>query len=224
MAIRKKTYRYHIGQWAEVERDFYFYFRKDFSMQVLVELLNGRENVKRAMLATQGKKMKKKELSDLTMEVLLLGEHSVLDEMRFIVEIDGLSERVHTHIVRHKEIGKYVSTSRPDWSDGLRFESRFLLLNIPVKRLIEIMRQRLCTAAYKDTRFLFWQIREMIKDFDEIVYKYLAPPCSFRGYCTEVRTECNRHLSIQCQEEYRYFLTRSATLKAYFLSKKKEKK
>ena len=116
-------------------------------MKITVSLLTDRTEVKRAMLATQGKYLKTTGLSDDTLKVQLFGMHSTLEGYIFNVLITGCAEREHTHIVRHEEIGKYVSTARPDWSDGSNQNSRMILLRIPANRLIEICSQRLCGAA-----------------------------------------------------------------------------
>jgi hypothetical protein len=189
-------------------------------MEIHVRKLTDRDVVKRAMLTTQGKvPVTDSILSDETMEVQLFGKHSTLETYIFEVYIDGCTEREHTHIVRHEEIGKFVSTSRPDWSDGTCNNARKIRLFVPVSRMIDIMSQRLCGSAWYGTKRIFEEIRKQVFELDETVGKFLVPPCSKFGYCTEVRSCCGYVNSTRCKTDYEYFKARSIKLVEKFKTK-----
>ena len=156
-----------------------------------IEIIKGREWVKRAMYATQGKFCKATKLTDKTFLRLLVARHSVIEE--FEIWVDAIvPERVHTHIVRHKEIGKYVSTSRPDISNSHPIENgmRKLSLRINAKRLLEIMDQRLCNKAWKETISLLTEICNAMNQIDSSLYKAVTIPCVRFGYCPETNRTC----------------------------------
>jgi len=167
-------------------------------MNVNVEVKCGREFVKRAMLATMGitklatpeeyRKRMKTELSNKTFTDLLKGLHSPIEE--YEIWVDAIvPERVHTHVVRHKELGKYVATSRPDLKHvtELLDGQRILSLRFNAKRLIEVCQRRLCKASWHETTELFSIIRKNIPD--DTLWSFLAPTCTWQGFCSE-RTEC----------------------------------
>jgi hypothetical protein len=100
------------------------------------------------------------ELSDKTFRDLLVGRHSPIEEYEIWVDA-VVPERVMTHVTRHKEMSKYVATSRPDISYHKELEEgqRVLSLKINAKRLIEISWARLCTCSWSETVALFcWVI------------------------------------------------------------------
>jgi len=181
-------------------------------MKITVTKLTGRDVVKRAMLTTQGKHAITPDMSDETLTVQLLGLHSTLEVYIWEVLIEGCPEREHTHIVRHEEIGKFVSTSRPDWSDESTHGSRMIRLFIPTNRLVEICEDRLCGAAWKGTRAIFSQIKKKVSEIDPLVSWFLTPPCSKRGYCTEVRSYCGYLTTQKCTDERKFIIDVSAEL------------
>ena len=95
--------------------------------KVSVELKNGRKWVKRAMIATKAVQSQndpeklgealKWRLTGKRMAKMLVAKESPIEEMEFWIDL-YVPERVHTHLVRHKEIGKYVAykPSRYIWS------------------------------------------------------------------------------------------------------------
>lgn len=143
-----------------------------------ITILNDKHDVKRAMLATMGLKPKSNnELNKESWRQMLRGKHSPIEEYRIWIE-DIVTERVHTHLVRHEEIGKYVATSRPDIKghttvvDGMRK----IALSINAKRLIEIMEQRLCKGdVWCDTYYFFDELLHLIPDDD--LRDFCQPPC-----------------------------------------------
>ena len=182
-------------------------------MRVSVKMDKDRSHVRRAMRITMGRGnlLNEEGLAQLDNETfmkLLLGMHSPLEEMEFWIEMI-VPERVHTHLVRHEEIGKYVATSRNDLKHAtfLPDNSRCMALRINAKRLIEISEQRLCSASWSETREVFTAIREQIKHIDPILFLFLTPPCDKRGHCTEVNTDCGRDNYASFKEVANYIRT-----------------
>lgn len=138
------------------------------------------------MKATMGKQGECKPLGNKTFLHMLRAGHSPIDEYRIWFDITA-PERVHTHVVRHEEIGKFVATSRPDISYGKALEEghRMFSLQIPAKRLIEIMRIRLCGKAWPDTRVLFNKMKQAVIENDPIFAHVLHPTCCWYGFCPE---------------------------------------
>lgn len=159
-------------------------------MEVTVEIKSGRSWVKRAMLASMGVFGKVTGgLSDTVFQSLLLGRHSPIDEYEVWVDCI-VPERVHTHVVRHKEIGKYVSTSRPDISymvDGGKYRS--LSLKFPGKRLIEIMMLRKCYRSWGETSLLFDEVARQLAELDPAIEPFLVPSCIWFGFCVETHPD-----------------------------------
>ena len=165
-------------------------------MEVIVSIKSGKEWVKRGMMATMGvtplndsekfDSMIKNELSDSVFQSLLLGRHSPIEE--YEIWVDAIvPERVHTHVVRHKELGKYVHSSRPDisYARPLKDGERLLSLRINAKRLIEISWVRLCKRAWKETTDLFEAIEKELSIIEPVLERFLKPSCVWFGFCTE---------------------------------------
>ncbi len=170
-------------------------------IKVLVEKITGRKMVKRAMLATAGitklskpelfeKKMKSK-LSKKTFQDLMRACHSPLNEYVFWVDAI-VSERVHTHIVRHSRKSDYVATSRPDidYAIPLKDDERILSIKIPLDRVNDIMRVRLCGASWNATQRLFWEIRKQIIEIDPPIETFMVPNCVWYGFCNQNKDCC----------------------------------
>jgi hypothetical protein len=164
-------------------------------MHIEVFIKSGREWVRAGMFTTMGKLLTEadldKKLTDKTFRGLLVGRHSPIEEFEIWVNA-VVPERVHTHVVRHKEVGKYVTTSRPDIpynvpvTDGMRM----LSMRMNAKRLIEICWQRRCKASWKDTVELFDGIAEIVQNLDPAFNGLLVPSCVWMGWCPEVNNKC----------------------------------
>lgn len=169
--------------------------------RVNVKLIRGRKWVKRAMIATKGvstvndieklEKQLKWRLSDEIFVDMLLGKHSPIEEMVFWIDL-YVPERVHTHLVRHEEVGKYVATSRPDIKGHISISSgmRFMSMSINAKRLIEISDQRLCNKASPETRLVWEDVVRQCIEIEPILVYVLKKPCIKHGYCIEGSRSC----------------------------------
>lgn len=181
-------------------------------MKVQVTIKSDEKAVKEAMLVTTGNtpvispeawaKANEKPLSNDLLLSLTMAKHSPIEE--YVIVVDALvPERVHTHIVRHEEIGKYVTTSRPDvpWAKDIQDGMRPLRLVINLKRMVEIMQQRLCKKAWKDTRFLFLVIREKLEKFIPRISILLQPPCVWYDFCPECKRGCGYIGTTDCMND-----------------------
>lgn len=152
-------------------------------LRVEVIIKSDRTYVKKAMLATMGKKPKTKELSDTLFKQMLIAGDSPCKEYEFWINCYDVPNRVHTHVVRHERTGKYVATSRPDL-DGGSEDIRDFSLKIDALRLIEICRLRLCIGkVWKDTLDLFTLIRERVIEAESLFSTLLSPVCVWYGFC-----------------------------------------
>jgi hypothetical protein len=153
------------------------------------------------MLASQGilsisnkeeyEKRMKQRLTRATLFDLLLSKDSPIEEMVFWVEM-YLPERVHTHLSRHKEIAKYVATSRVDIQgstplvDGMRWMS----LRLNAKRLIEISELRLCYKSWHETIKVWKEVVRQCILIEPLLMYVLEKPCVKYGYCNKGRKTC----------------------------------
>ncbi len=194
-------------------------------MHIEVFIKSGREWVRAGMFTTMGKLLTKedlnKTLTDKTFKGLLVGRHSPAEEFELWINA-VVPERVHTHVVRHKEIGKYVTTSRPDISynvpvtDGMRM----LALRINAKRLIEISWVRRCNASWNETQELFDGIEKQVVKLDPAFEGLLVPSCVWMGWCPEVNNKCQYFKTKKYENERKKLLTTVEQL--YNKTKKKD--
>ena len=164
-------------------------------MEVNIEIKSGKKWVKRAAWSTMGKHGEpKSELTIETFQSLLIGRHSPIEE--YEIWVDAIvPERVHTHVVRHKELGKYIATSRPDISYMRKLEDgeRYISLRFNAKRLIEIMMLRKCNRSWHETRRLFFKIEHELVKLEPAFRPFLVPSCVWYGFCNETHpdNECD---------------------------------
>lgn len=170
--------------------------------KVSVELKNGRKWVKRAMIATKAiqsqndpeklEKALKWRLTGKRMAKMLIAKESPIEEMEFWIDL-YVPERVHTHLVRHKEIGKYVATSRPDIFGHTSIEDgmRFMSLRINAKRLIEISEQRLCLKSWMGTVRIWKEVVKQCIELEPMLIYVLHKPCVKCGYCIKTSEGCD---------------------------------
>lgn len=129
-----------------------------------------------------------------------LAEHSMLADVRFIVELNGIPSWVSQHISRHdvfaghniretKEV-HYVGTQRSDRVGGDRNKQPQDTpvnhrINLSAKDLITISRLRLCSCASKETREVWKAIIEEVAKIEPVLAKLCARNCVYRGFCPE---------------------------------------
>lgn len=112
--------------------------------------------------------------------------HSVIYTVMFWIDIEGISNRVHSHIVRsHVGFIPFVRTQRPDRRgvDGLRDMS--ILCN--AEALIVLAQKRLCQQAWPETREVVQEIKEKVAEIDSALAAVMQPRCVWEGRCRQAR-------------------------------------
>lgn len=175
-------------------------------MYVNIEIKSDKYWVYRAMLATQRKKPKPDgTLKDASWFHMLRDKHSCIEE--FELWIDAIvPETVHKHIVRHKEIGKYVATSRPDLKHGTPLQEgmRSLSLRINAKRMIEIAEQRRCEDSWSETVDF---VNEIVKNIpDKTLKAFCTPKCVRCNWCIG-SADCGYILTDEFKKDRKFFET-----------------
>jgi thymidylate synthase ThyX len=144
-----------------------------------------------------------KEPSEVWKAKACISEHSMLADVRFVVEIYGIPNWVAQHISRHdafaghhlretKEV-HFVATQRTDRT-GL--DRNKLPQDTPVdhrislsaKDFVTISRLRLCTCASKETREVWRAILDELAKTEPTLAKLCVKNCVYRGFCPEFTT------------------------------------
>jgi hypothetical protein len=188
-------------------------------MNVKGFLKDGRRWVKMGALATQGKTIVSNEMSDDAFYGQLYPRHSTIEEFNMWFECIT-SKRAYTHIVRHKELGKYVNTSRPELRAKQRAPKgyKFLALRFNAKRLMEVCEDRLCFESHVDTIKLMNMIKTEAIKIDHCFKTLLYPRCVWYDFCPHIRSDCKYHGSSK------WNLERSELLSIPTLLREKKKK
>jgi hypothetical protein len=115
--------------------------------------------------------------------------HSPIRTQMFWIEIHGVTNRVHTHLVRHKiGVEWFVRTQRPDRvrHDAAYPQLRDLCAWANAQAIINISHMRLCHRAWVDTRIVWEAVREAMGDADKALQAHMVPLCVYRGgLCAE---------------------------------------
>lgn len=122
----------------------------------------------------------------LTPTQLYRARHSVIYAVQFWIDIEGISNRVHTHLVRsHVGFTPWVETQRPDRHgvEGLRNMS--ILCN--AEALINLAQKRLCGKAWPETREVVSRIRDEVEKIDPELAAVMQPRCVWEGRCRQVK-------------------------------------
>ena len=171
-------------------------------MEVTIKKLVGWDTALESALWTVHKEGGK-EPSDAWKAKACVAEHSMLADVRFVIEMRNIPSWVSQHIARHdafaghnirdsKEI-HYVGTSR---TDRTGVDRNKLSQDAPVnhrmhlsaKDLITISRLRLCTCASKETREVWKAVLDELAKTEPVLAKMCVPNCIYRGFCPEFTT------------------------------------
>lgn len=129
-----------------------------------------------------------------------LSEHSMLSDVRFIIELRDIPTWVSQHIARHdvfaghniresKEV-HYVATQRTDRvgvdRNKLPQDSPVChRINLSAKDLINISRLRLCHKASNETRLLWKEVIKKLAEIEPTLASKCVRSCIYRGFCPE---------------------------------------
>lgn len=148
-------------------------------------------DVYEAALYTIGKTSLGRTPSDEWKEKMIRAEHSPLRLLWFTFEVKGIPYWVMNHLTRHKiGVEFYVQTQRTD-KTGIDRNSLpqdnpvNLLININAQALINISRKRLCKKASPETREVWMELIDELRDYEPILASKCVPECQYRQKCPE---------------------------------------
>ena len=129
---------------------------------------------------------------DMTTAEAYRSEHSPIRTQFFYIHIEGISNRVHTHFVRHHSGGQvhFVQTQRPDRiPEGNEETLRNMDILINAQSLIDMAKTRLCNRAWGPTQDVMKEIKWAIAKIDPDLAQFMVPKCVYRnGLCSEPKT------------------------------------
>lgn len=172
-------------------------------MEVKITKLVGWDVAFASALWTVHKDSEGKHPSDVWKAKACISEHSMLADVRFIVELKGIPNFASQHISRHdvfaghnlretKDV-HYVATQRTDRTGVDRnklpqdapVDHR---INLSAKDLITISRLRLCNCASRETRDIWKAIIDELSKTEPVLAKLCVKNCVYRGFCPEFTT------------------------------------
>ena len=113
--------------------------------------------------------------------------HSVLYARLFWVDIEGVTNRVHSHLVRSSVgVDWWVESQRPDRGGKPGLRNMSCLINS--EALIVLAQKRLCKRAFDDTRDAVLAIRDAIEEYDPALAAVMQPRCVWEGRCRQERS------------------------------------
>lgn len=171
-------------------------------------------------LFTVNKEQKHKQPSDKWIAKTCLAQHSMLRDVRYILEMEEIPCWVSQHIARHDAFSghnvretqetHFVGTSR---TDRTGVDRNKLPQDTPVNHrislsaqdFITISQKRLCNCASKETRDVWRAVIEKLREIDPVLADKCVPTCVFRGFCPEYECcgYCNTEAFKKRLEEYR---------------------
>lgn len=151
--------------------------------------------IKDATLTTIGKNKGSYPTSEWKRKILM-AEHSPIRIGHIVIKVHNCPSFVIHHLVRHVHITPFVSTLRYDRTNYNEVPNRNTLqsaaFDINFQSFIDISRKRLCNCASYETRYVWKQILEAIKEVEPELYSVCVPQCVREGYCYEFKS-CNYH-------------------------------
>ena len=129
-----------------------------------------------------------------------LAQHSMLRDVRYILEMDEIPCWVSQHVARHDAFTfhnvrettetHFVGTSR---TDRTGVDRKTLPQDAPVNHrisltaqdFITISQKRLCSCASVETRQVWKAVIEELRKIDPVLADKCVPTCVFRGFCPE---------------------------------------
>ena len=110
--------------------------------------------------------------------------HSVIYAVIFWIDIEGISERVHTHLVRsHVGYVPWVTSQRPDRGGVSGLRDMSIMCN--AEALINLAQKRLCRHAWSETQEVVLAIREEVRKLQPELAELMQPRCVWERGCRE---------------------------------------
>lgn len=117
---------------------------------------------------------------------LYRARHSVIYAVQFWIDLEGIDERVHTHLVRsHNGFIPWVTSQRPDRGGVPGLRDMSILCN--AEALIILAQKRLCQRAWSGTRLVVAAIRGQVAKLDPDLAAVMRPRCVWERGCREAQ-------------------------------------
>lgn len=144
---------------------------------------------------TQRKKPIDKEPSDKFKKNIVKVMHSPLRCLMYNIDMYDIPYYVSVHLVRHIHAQPFVSTSRPDIDGNMlpREEQKKadlvnMRLFLSAEEIINISKVRLCNKAEKETKKIWKEVINKLRNIDPILANACVSNCVFRnGVCPEMK-------------------------------------
>lgn len=181
-------------------------------IKVSVTRVTSWQRVLNAARRTAGKPPLDQEPSKAFKGSMLRSQHSPLRLLEFDIVIENIPMWVTTHLVRHKiGVEHFVHSQREDRTDiGVSREElpqgalNDMQMSINAQALINISKERLCSAASPETRYVWNRVKAEIAKVEPELASYMQPKCVYTGYCTEA-CQCHFITSTpgqECRDRY----------------------
>lgn len=134
-----------------------------------------------------------KAISEEYMYKMYKCEHSPIRLREFKIVIENCPSWVATHFTRHHiGVEKFVSTQRTDRTgldrNKLPQDAPVRLqMNCNAQAMINISRKRLCNQASYETRTIWQEVINNLREIDKPLADCCVPECVYRGHCTEFK-------------------------------------
>ncbi len=163
-------------------------------MNIKVKQITDWKRVLNAARWTVNKEPIDKEPSDSWKAKMLIAEHSPIRLLEYDIFMEDIPNFVAMHLVRHNQgVEKFVGTHRSDRSqfkdtEVNRLSPTNLQMSCNAQALMNISYKRLCNNAAKETKEVWSEVKNKIKEVDPILADRMVPQCVRLGFCPEMRT------------------------------------
>lgn len=136
-----------------------------------------------------------KEPSNRWRKAACLSEHSMIRDVRFIVEIYDIEYFAACHLRTHDNFAKhdvYIASQRTDKTGIDRSELPQTAptnqrINLSAQDFLNISCRRLCSCASKETREAWQEVIDELEKIDPVLASCCVPTCIYRGFCPEFK-------------------------------------
>jgi hypothetical protein len=164
-------------------------------MKIEIQRVTSWTDVLNAARFTQRLPLKSGEPSVKWKKKIIKAEHSPLRCLMFNVDFYDIPSYCANHLVRHVHAQPFVSTSRPD-IDGRqppREEQKKtdpvnMRLFLNAQEIINISKVRLCNKAELETRKIWNEVIEVLRNTEPELANACVPSCIYRGHCPEIKS------------------------------------
>ena len=179
-----------------------------------LEQVTSWKRVLNAARRTIGKEPLDKEPSNSWKAKILLAEHSPIRLLEYDWSWNTIKQWVTAHLVRHHEgcekfvhsqrgdrraiLGEYNVKSRDELPQGALND---MDMSANAQALINISRKRLCNCASKETREVWQQVKDAVREVDPVLADKMVPECLYRGFCPEFMSPCGYSKTKKYQED-----------------------